>query len=144
MYIERIRYKSHPILLLPTLYFPPYTSHPILPMCATPHFALPFVTRCLLPPTRSHAQFCGCSSVLFCRYELPFNGRANFASERNFQLVSREGGMGEVDRLGLPKQSVLLLHGKLEDNPSEVFALDFGFPFSPLSALAVVASSWSW
>ena len=49
-----------------------------------------------------------------------------------------------VDRQGLPKQSVLLLHGKLEDNPSEVFALDFGFPFSPLSALAVVASSWSW
>ena len=82
--------------------------------------------------------------LLFCRYELPFNGRANFASERNFQLVSREGGMGEVDRQGLPKQSVLLLHGKLEENPSEVFALDFGFPFSPLSALAVVASTWSW
>lgn len=39
-------------------------------------------------------------------YELPFNGRANFASERNFQLISREGGMGERDRQGLPKSKV--------------------------------------
>ena len=56
-------------------------------------------------------------------YELPFGGRANWASARNFQLVDRDGA---ADR-------AVLLYGKMEEDE---FALDFAYPLSMLHALA--------
>lgn len=64
-------------------------------------------------------------------YELPFSGRANWASARNFQLVDRDGA---ADR-------AVLLYGKLEEDE---FALDFGAPLSMLHALAIVLTTWGW
>jgi len=65
-------------------------------------------------------------------YELPFHGRANLASARNFQLVER--GAGKADR-------AVLLYGKLEEDE---FALDFAYPLSLLHALAIVLTTWDW
>ena len=64
-------------------------------------------------------------------YELPFAGRANWASARNFQLIDREGAADKA----------VLLYGKLEEDE---FALDFGAPLSMLHALAVVLTTWGW
>ena len=64
-------------------------------------------------------------------YELPFGGRANHASARNFQLVERGG---QSDR-------PLLLYGKMEE---EEFALDFAHPLSVLHAFAIVLTTSTW
>jgi len=64
-------------------------------------------------------------------YELPFGGRANWASARNFQLVER----------GEPPDRVVLLYGKMEEDE---FALDFAAPLSLLNAFAVVLTTWGW
>lgn len=64
-------------------------------------------------------------------YELPFHGRANEASERNFQLVMPAGSREE---------RVVLLHGKLDE---ERYALDFA-SLSPLLAFAISLSTWNW
>ena len=64
-------------------------------------------------------------------YELPFGGRANWASARNFQLVDRDGA---ADR-------AVLLYGKMEEDE---FALDFAHPLSMLHALAIVLTTWGW
>jgi len=64
-------------------------------------------------------------------YELPFAGRANQASARNFQLIDREGG----------ESRVVLLYGKLGDNE---FALDIARPISLLHAFSVVLSTSGW
>ena len=64
-------------------------------------------------------------------YELPFSGRANWASARNFQLVDRDGA---ADR-------AVLLYGKLEEDE---FALDFSQPLSMLHALSIVLTTWGW
>ena len=64
-------------------------------------------------------------------YELPFAGRANWASARNFQLIERDG---QPDR-------AVLLYGKLEEDE---FALDFSHPLSMLHALAIVLTTWGW
>lgn len=64
-------------------------------------------------------------------YELPFAGRANWASARNFQLVEH-GGRADA---------AVLLYGKLEEDE---FALDYAAPLSLLHALATVLTTWSW
>jgi len=64
-------------------------------------------------------------------YELPFHGRANEASERNFQLVVPAGR----------DERVVLLHGKLDEDR---YALDFASPLSPLLAFAISLSTWNW
>ena len=64
-------------------------------------------------------------------YELPFSGRANWASARNFQLVERDGRPDHA----------ILLYGKLEEDE---FALDFCAPLSLLHALAIVLTTWGW
>ena len=64
-------------------------------------------------------------------YELPFSGRANWASARNFQLVERDG----------VKDHAVLLYGKLEEDE---FALDYAHPLSMLHALAIVLTTWGW
>jgi len=64
-------------------------------------------------------------------YELPFGGRANWASARNFQLVDRDG----------PADRAVLLYGKMEEDE---FALDFAYPLSMLHALAIVLTTWGW
>ncbi len=64
-------------------------------------------------------------------YELPFGGRANWASARNFQLVER----------GEPADRVTLLYGKMEEDE---FALDFAYPLSLLNAFAIVLTTWGW
>ena len=64
-------------------------------------------------------------------YELPFSGRANWASARNFQLVERGGA---------PDRAVLL-YGKLEEDE---FALDFAAALSMLLALTIVLTTWGW
>jgi hypothetical protein len=64
-------------------------------------------------------------------YELPFGGRANWASARNFQLVER-GGQPE---------RVVLLYGKMEEDE---FALDFSYPLSILNAFAIVLTTSGW
>ena len=66
-------------------------------------------------------------------YELPFHGRASLASERNFQLVC----VDEPER-------VVLLHGKLDDEPQSLFSLDFAHPLSPLQAFALCLSTSRW
>lgn len=63
-------------------------------------------------------------------YELPFHGRANLASVRNFQLVDRK----RADR-------VVLLYGKVEEDE---FALDYAYPLSMLQALSICLSSSAW
>ena len=68
-------------------------------------------------------------------FELPFHGRANSASERNFQLVKTESGQRPN---GAP---VVLLHGKLD---ADTFALDYTYPLSPLHAFALALVTWSW
>ena len=65
-------------------------------------------------------------------YELPFGGRANWASARNFQLVERGASEGSA---------VALLYGKMEEDE---FALDFAFPLSLLNAFAIVLTTWGW
>ncbi|KAL1520079.1 hypothetical protein AB1Y20_023554 [Prymnesium parvum] len=64
-------------------------------------------------------------------YELPFVGRANWASARNFQLVE-QGGSGE---------RVILLYGKMEENE---FAMDFAHPLSFLHAFAICLTTFAW
>ena len=64
-------------------------------------------------------------------FELPFGGRANWASARNFQLINREG----------PNDRAVLLYGKMEEDE---FALDFSYPLSPLHALSIVLTTWGW
>ena len=107
-------------------------------------------------------------------YELPFGGRANWASARNFQLVDRDG----------PADRAVLLYGKMEVRGSgrclnhslralavhpcvqplvvrsrsltrhapeliptsqeDEFALDFAYPLSMLHALAIILTTWGW
>ena len=50
-------------------------------------------------------------------YELPFSGRANWASARNFQLIDRDGAADKA----------VLLYGKLEEDE---FALDYSQPLA--------------
>ena len=64
-------------------------------------------------------------------FELPFGGRANWASARNFQLVDRDG---------VPDRAVLL-YGKMDEDE---FALDFSYPLSVLHALSIVLTTWGW
>ena len=64
-------------------------------------------------------------------YELPFGGRANWASARNFQVVERGG----------PSDKVVLLYGKMEEDE---FAMDFAHPLSILNAFAIVLTTWDW
>jgi hypothetical protein len=64
-------------------------------------------------------------------YELPFGGRANWASARNFQLIEREGA---ADR-------AVLLYGKMEEDE---FAMDFAWPLSLLHAFSIVLTTWGW
>lgn len=64
-------------------------------------------------------------------YELPFGGRANWASARNFQLIERGGASDRV----------VLLYGKMEEDE---FALDLAYPLSVLNAFAIVLTSWGW
>ena len=64
-------------------------------------------------------------------FELPFGGRANHASARNFQLVAR----------GASDDRVVLLYGKMEDDE---FALDFAHPLSVLHAFAIVLTTFGW
>jgi len=66
-------------------------------------------------------------------YELPFHGRANWASERNFQLTVPSGRPDGA--------TMVLLHGKLDE---DVYALDFAFPLSPLHAFTICLSTCSW
>ena len=66
-------------------------------------------------------------------FELPFNGRANFASARNFQLV--------VCGNSAHARQTVLLYGKLDDDE---FALDFAHPLSMLQALAIVLTTSGW
>jgi len=65
-------------------------------------------------------------------YELPFSGRANWSSARNFQLVE-QGTAGD--------ERVVLLYGKMEEDE---FALDFAHPLSLLHAFAVCLTTFSW
>lgn len=65
-------------------------------------------------------------------YELPFLGRANFSSARNFQLI--EQAAEQSDR-------VVLLYGKMEANE---FALDFAHPLSLLHAFAICMTTFAW
>jgi len=64
-------------------------------------------------------------------YELPFGGRANWASARNFQLVERDQS----------SERVVLLYGKMEEDE---FALDLAHPLSLLHAFAIVLTTWGW
>lgn len=64
-------------------------------------------------------------------YELPFGGRANWASARNFQLTERGGAHDRV----------VLLYGKMEEDE---FALDLAYPLSLLNAFAIVLTTWGW
>jgi len=64
-------------------------------------------------------------------YELPFTGRANWASARNFQLVE-QGGSGD---------RVVLLYGKMAEDE---FAMDFAYPLSHLHAFAICLTTFAW
>ena len=65
-------------------------------------------------------------------YELPFSGRANFASARNFQLV---------EHAAMQRERVVLLYGKIEEDE---FALDFAFPLSLLHAFSICITTFAW
>ena len=69
-------------------------------------------------------------------FELPFHGRANMASERNFQLI-----VGNLNERQPANPPVVLVHGKLED---DVFSLDFTYPLSPLHAFGLTLVTWAW
>lgn len=73
-------------------------------------------------------------------FELPFAGRANFASARNFQLLERSGSDWRANAAAATERAVLL-YGKLEENE---FALDFERPLSVLQALAIVLTTSGW
>mmetsp|Transcript_7856 Transcript_7856/g.25032 ORF Transcript_7856/g.25032 Transcript_7856/m.25032 type:complete len:274 (+) Transcript_7856:2-823(+) len=68
-------------------------------------------------------------------FELPFHGRANLASERNFQLVTALRGKVAADA------PIVLLHGKLDE---ATYSLDFRYPLSPLHAFALALVTWGW
>lgn len=63
-------------------------------------------------------------------YELPFKGRAQLSSARNFQAVDNYS-----------RERIVLLYGKMEE---EEFSLDFQYPMSPLLAFAVALSTCGW
>ena len=65
-------------------------------------------------------------------YELPFSGRANFASARNFQLV---------EHAAMQRERVVLPYGKIEEDE---FALDFACPLSLLHAFSICITTFAW
>ncbi len=71
-------------------------------------------------------------------WTLNFDGRVSMASKKNFMLTADETIETLVEEFG--SQTTLLRFGKTEKHK---FSLDYGYPFSPMTALGVVLSSFA-